>query len=126
VFSAISVLLTKSAYFNLSPMLETREVDYNPQRYARRFSSITRNRYALEECSELPAGLVGCRSSGFYHLSVSVSKYTDKVIGLYVTSHSGKLISSPDELLIIIIMPRRYLWCCHHGVAPLREFTRFI
>ena len=29
-------------------------------------------------------------------------------------------------MIIIIIIPRRYLWCCHHGIAPLREFTRFI
>ena len=29
-------------------------------------------------------------------------------------------------IIIIIIIPWQYLWCCHHGIAPLREFTRFI
>ena len=28
--------------------------------------------------------------------------------------------------IIIIIIPQRYSWCCHHGIAPLQEFTQFI
>ena len=27
------------------------------------------------------------------------------------------------KLIIIIIIPRQRLWCCHHAIAALREFT---
>ena len=30
---------------------------------------------------------------------------------------------SPLIIIIIIIIPGRCLWCCHHAVAALREFT---
>ena len=52
----------------------------------------------------------------------------------YFTKHSSQtghgsvapLINTNNNNSLIIIIPRRYLWRCHHGVAPLREFTRFI
>jgi len=35
----------------------------------------------------------------------------------------AELIAVSVALIIIIIIPGQCLWCCHHAVAALREFT---
>jgi len=31
-----------------------------------------------------------------------------------------------SDIIIIILIPGRYLYCCHHDHRSLQEFTRFI
>ena len=64
----------------------------------------------------------------------SMRKRTEQINIQYLLSmlcnHEPTMKQHKTQLVIIIItiikIPRRYLWCCHHGVASLREFTRFI
>ena len=40
-----------------------------------------------------------------------------------VAKDSSSKVGIVIELIIIIIIPGQCLWCCHHAVAALREFT---
>ena len=66
------------------------------------------------------SGVYRCHYDRVDHLAIVI------VVGQYaiLTNVLAVLcVSGKTTIIIIIIIPGQCLWCCHHAVAALREFT---